>query len=179
MYVHFSSFVYRSSVINEHNLLQRDCDDNGILFPAACNGRMKFTNAITFAYRQRDDSIIHATEKLELMIHEIIFLQDLLCSGKMLFSTYSRMYYPFSFVFAHRKELHDDAYAGYFRSCEKYDNNVLGAILNYDTDIKSRRFIRWLTVKGKLAGLFFKYAGKFYRLPFRIIRKCKKILSRS
>ena len=30
MYVHFSSFVYRSSVINEHNLLQRDCDDNGI-----------------------------------------------------------------------------------------------------------------------------------------------------
>ena len=179
VYVHFSSCVFNKTAINERNLLQRDCDDNGILFLAAYHGKMKFTDSITFAYRQRDNSIIHATAKLELMIHEVIFLQDILCSGKMIFSTCSRLYYPFRFVFAHRNELHNDSYAGYFKNCEKYGNNVLGAILNYDKDIKSRKFIRWLTVKGKLANSFFKYMGRFYRFQLRMIRKCKRILFRN
>ncbi len=170
-WVSFCCCVFTSFAINEHNLLQRDCDDNGILFPAACYGKMKFTDTITFAYRQRDNSIMHATDKLELMIHEMIALQDFLCSGKMLFSTCNRMYYPFRFVYTHRKELHNDSYAGYFASCEKYDNNVLGAILNYDTDKKSRKYIIGLTLKMMFARLFF--------LPFRVIRKCIKILSRS
>ena len=159
--------------------MNRLCSDTAITFAVLSAGKIHFTNKITFAYRQREGSMSHKPNKLELNMMELMLFQDCLCSGRMKWSSRSRYYPPLRFVCTNRRELQNASYAKYFKSCGEYDNNVLGAILNYDTDMKSRRFIRRLTVKGKLAGLFFKYAGKFYRLPFRIIRKCKRIFLRS
>ena len=179
IYIHIASFIFRKSVYDEGYFINRLCDDTGLIFSTACAGKWKFTEDITFAYRQRENSIMHRHNKLELMVLELMLFQDCLCAEKMRWSSYSRFYRPLRYVYRNRESLNASSYEKFIMSCEKYDNNVLGAILNYDTNSESRRFIRWLTVKGKLANLFFKCARKFYRLPFRIIRKCRKILSRS
>lgn len=179
MYIHLASFIFRKSVFDEGYFTNRLCDDTGLIYSTACAGKWKFTDEITFAYRQRENSIMHKADDLELAMLELMLFQDCLCSGRMTWSSCSRFYLPLRFAYNNRRQLKNDSYAKYFRSCEQYDNNILGAILNYDTDKKSRKFIDGLLLKCKLAKFFFKYTGKFYRLPFRIIRKCKKILSRS
>ena len=179
MYIHVSSCVFRRDVCDKGYILNRSCSDTAITFAVLSAGKIHFTNKITFAYRQREGSMSHKPNQLELNMLELMLFQECLCSGRMKWSSCSRYYPPLRFVCTNRRELQNASYAKYFKSCEQYDNNVLGAILNYDTNTKSRKYIDGLLLKCKLAKFFFKYAGKFYRLPFRIIRKCKKILSRS
>ena len=178
-YVHFSSFVFRKIIFDDGYFLNRFYADNGTVFALACAGKWKCTDKITFAYRQRSGSIVYTVPKMEYQVLHLAFLQDCLCSGRIKLSTYSRFYGSLKHVYEHRSEFDRDKCRKYLVSCEKYDNNVVAAFWNYNTDSKSRRYIHVLMLKCRLANLFLKYAGKFYRLPFRIIRKCRKILSRS
>ena len=179
MYIPVSSCVFSRRVYDDGYILNQLCSDTAITFAILSAGKVYFTDKITYAYRQREESMSHTSNELELKVLELMLFQECLCSGRMKWSSCSRYYFFLNFVYVNRRELHKSLYSKYLNICEKYDNNVLGAILNYDTDIKSRCFIFWLRLKCRIAKSFFIRAERFYRFQLRIIRKCKRILFRN
>ena len=174
MYIHLASFIFRKSVYDDGYFPKRFCDDTGTLFAMACAGKWKFSDKITFAYRQRAGSIMYKSDELELAIFELMLFQDCLNSGRMKWSSYSRNYGHLKYVWKHRKELQDKKYEKYLISCEQYDNNILGEIFKSNTDIKSKIFVWCTLIKGETAKIFFKLC----RAPRKIRKIFRKILSR-
>ena len=178
-YIHFSCFVFRTSIFEQGYFLERFYADNGTVFALACAGKWKFSDKVTFTYRQRDGSIVYTVPKMEYQVLHIAFLQDLLCSGRMKWETYCKFYGAFRFVYEHRQELDPDKYEKYFVNCEKYGNNVLLALSKCDNDPESRRYISRVMMMCKIASRYFRYTGKFYRIPRKLRKIFRKLLPRS
>ena len=91
-YFHVSCFVFR--MIKPEQLLERFCDDTGMVYSVLKLGKCKSDKGIDFEYVQRDTSIFHSQKKCEFLIIEAMIIQDILNDshpGKgFVFATYSR-----------------------------------------------------------------------------------------
>jgi len=129
-YVHISCFVWRRKCL--YNILDRFCDDTGLLFSILKTGKSKHIKMIGFGYRKRDESIMHKADKLELNIVELAIYQDCYNSGGLEKSCLSRFMEAFKYVYVHRNELNKMRYKKYKDSCASFENDFLGQIAEYD-----------------------------------------------
>ena len=162
-YNHISSFVFRKEIAKK-NLLDRFCDDTGLEYSLL--GKMhtwKYINCSSFYYRQRDKSIMHDSDPLELALLEIMLFQD--CLNKI--NTCNKVYTLSRFssslirVFKLRKLLDNAKYAKYINNCENLENNFLKEISDYDTE----------SVIEKIKMNFFLIYTFFLSFMFKVIRK--------
>ena len=129
-YVHISCFLFRRNAIDY--LLDRFCDDTGLMLSIFKSGRAKHFPGVMFGYRQRDGSIMHESDILELNILELLLLQDTLNKKGYYFSSLSRFSHPLFYVYKNRNCLMDKRYNKYLLNGRKYGNDYLGWINNLD-----------------------------------------------
>lgn len=127
-YIHISCFVFRRDVHKKRLLLPRFCDDIGLIFSIGLSGEFYYIDDVMFAYRQRSGSIMHAHDKLELCILEILVLQDILNVNKEILSSLSRMRKHIVYLYQNRQALSDAKYLKYRTSANRYENNILEKI---------------------------------------------------
>ena len=129
-YIHISCFVFRN--IKDVDLLERMNDDTGLEYVLAGMGKWKFGKEIALAYRQREKSIQHEVDNIELSILEVMIFQDVLNYNKQIYShaTLARFYKPIVHLLNHRSELLDNKYRKYILSCEKFNNDILKQIID-------------------------------------------------
>lgn len=143
-YLHISCFVFRR--IASEELLPRMCDDTGLEYVLAAKGRWKYSKIISFAYFQREASIMHQADKMELAILELMVFQDILnWRGKssvwLKASTYSK-YYDNLVYYKKNRNNWNVRYNKYLISSSNHKNNILN---NPDVLLKGRRlFLAWL-----------------------------------
>lgn len=176
-YIHLSSFVFRKSVYDRGLLLQRFCDDTGLIYSLACAGKWAYTGKVSFAYRQREKSIMHEADDVELKIAELMLMQDILCKRKinenpvknfwlrtiLFFSSMSRFGTPIAVLLRSRKIIGN--YGKYLRSCSKYEHDYLGMLARFDT--------LGMMAKCKIYGL---YLISKVEYVYRVLRKCYDLL---
>ena len=128
-YTHISCFVFRK--LRSCELLDRMCDDTGLQYVLA-GGKWGFGNTAVLAYRQRNASIQHMADPLELAILEAMVLQDIMNhpNKKLLPATFSKYYKPVKYITKHITELDDSKYGKYLRNCSMYDNDIISAARN-------------------------------------------------
>ena len=125
-YIHISCFMFRKEV--ENSLLERFCDDTGLIFSIYKTGPTKHLEGIGFRYRQRDNSIMHKADRLELCILEMMIYQDVLNATGLQNSSRAHFALPLLYVYLYRRRLNLDKYQKYISNCQKYDNDILGNI---------------------------------------------------
>lgn len=138
-YLHLSCFMFRKEMYEQGMLLERFCDDTGLEFSLACMGKWKYVDIIAFAYRQREKSIMHDADIMELNILELLLLQDVLKKQKLRLSTLSRFAHPLKYVYDHNDKLKEDKYNKYLKDAEKYEYNILGCFLKFDEKLKKQK----------------------------------------
>ncbi len=131
-YIHISAFLFRKSAVTDGIFLDRFCDDTGLSYSLAFAGDWKYTDEKVFAYRQRESSITHASDPLQLAIAELMLLQDTLNKGRLTKQSYARFCQPAWYVFTHREEAQAEKYKKYRDNCARYPNDILGQLLAYD-----------------------------------------------
>ena len=125
-YMHVSTFVFKRECLI--HLLDRLCDDEGLIFSILKTGKTKHLDFVGMGYRQREKSLMKETAKLEFFICEMIKMQDVLNEGGLYTASLSRFYYPLKMIIKNRKELSSSEYKKYFDSCAQYSNNILNDI---------------------------------------------------
>ena len=158
-YVHISCFIFSRSVIA--NVLDRFCDDTGLIFSIMVTGKCSHLPVVAFGYRQRDKSIMASTDSLGLYVLELLVLQDALNSGHFCSASWARSAVALKYVFEHRKMLGDEKYERYFYHGGFKDNNYLQKIADYNQ----------LPVLNRIPIKCVLYRALLYKLLFRIIRK--------
>ena len=162
-YVHISCFVFRRCVID--NLLETLCDDTGVLFSILKTGKVKHMDLVGFAYRQRDKSIVHEADKMELAILELLLYQDVLNSGGFRISSLSRFSKPLDFVYKNREFLKNTKYEKYKEIGRKKGNDILSEMKELD-DRVFKKIYYWILIRWAL----------ILRLFFRLCRKVEKAI---
>lgn len=159
-YNHISCFLFRKAYASA-NLLDRFCDDTGLEYSII--GKWEYIDSVAFNYRQIDDSIMHNSDWLELNLLELMLFQDCL-NNKYLAKIFSlsRFYKPLNYVFRHRDEIKQPKYAKYISNSEKYANNVIGKLLDYN----NYNVIKKITYKlylyyGAIISIFFGFIRKY------------------
>ena len=127
-YIHISCFIFRRDVYTKKLLLPRFCDDIGLIFSIGLLGEFYYIDDVMFAYRQRSGSIMHASDKLELCILEILVLQDILNVNRKLYATLSRMRKHIAYLYKNRRDLNNDKYLKYRVSANMFSNNILDKV---------------------------------------------------
>lgn len=170
-YAHISCFLFRKTVFDEGFLLDRFCDDTGLIYSIANAGLWHFEPEVMFAYRQREKSIMHEADKLELNILELLLLQDILPKRKMYFSSLARFARPIKYVFHQRKRLSESKYLKYIIYSQKYAHDYLMMIQMYEQAhfiIKLKVLI--LLSKSNVSYLLFKVFKKSLHLFRKIVQ---------
>lgn len=157
-YVHISCFVFRRKKV-VGNLLDRFCDDTGLIFSIFKAGKSRHIKGIDFGYRQRDASIMHESDDLELSILELMLYQDVLNKGGYEKSSLSRFSRPLEYVNNHKEKLSNSKYQKYLLSCSKCNNNLLNEILNDENNYYYRKVIM----------------SKVYKKFFAVLRKLETV----
>ena len=134
-YVHISCFVFRRDALQY--ILDRFCDDTGMIFSILKAGKAKHIKGVSFAYRQRGGSIMHEAKRLELNVLEVALFQDIRNAGGYTVSSYAKYALPLLYVYRHRAELKQKLFDKYFRICEDYSNNFLKEMLVGRCSIKT------------------------------------------
>ncbi|MCR4717942.1 MAG: glycosyltransferase [Lachnospiraceae bacterium] len=160
-YVHISSFLFRK--ICTKYLLDRFCDDTGMTYSIIYAGRIGYIKQEVFKYRQRDGSIVHNSDKVELNITELMLFQDILNFKKYYWSSLCRMHHPIAILFKKKDELDKKRYSKYLLNCENYANNILCNFFEYNRlSIGQRVKLRGLVLAA--------YASCYYHFVFRKAR---------
>lgn len=139
-YAHISCFAFRKTCLE--NLLPRFCDDTGLIFSILKTGKSYAFKDVMFAYRQRERSIMHEADMLELYIIELMIMQDVLSVGGYRKSSLSRFCGPLKYVLEHQEELDNLKYDKYIQSGMTYpDNKMVGQAKRYYSVFKIIRKI--------------------------------------
>ena len=129
-YFHISCFVFRR--IDPSLLLDRYCDDTGMLYSILKQGKCKSDNKITFEYFRRDESISNSSTRCELLINEAMIIQDILNDRNLAFgfrfATKSREFWAIKELYACRNLLKDKLFLRYLLNCSQYKNDIVGRI---------------------------------------------------
>ena len=129
-YYHISCFVFDRDCMNK--LTDRFCDDAGLVYSILCSGRSKHLRFIGFGYRQREKSIMHEADKIESSIVNILVCQDCLNAGCFKSETIARFSKDILLINKNQEIVANTLkYAKYLRSGEKYNNNILGLLVNH------------------------------------------------
>lgn len=159
-YMHISCFIFRKEVLNF--LLDNFCDDTGLIFSILISGKTMHINRMSFGYRQRDLSIMHEADKLELLILEVLLFNDVIKKGVFINSSYSRFILPIKYLLKNRKNLELEKYKKYIEFSYRYENNILERIVNYDElDKKEKSRIKRFIKKASLIRYIFRSSVKF------------------
>ena len=129
-YMHISCFLFRRNALDY--VLERFCDDTGLILSILKSGKAKHLAGVMFGYRQRDGSIMHETDVLEQNILELLLLQDVLNQKGYYFSSLSRFCRPLFRVYKNRNCLMSKKYSKYFLNGRNYENDYLGQLKNLD-----------------------------------------------
>lgn len=170
-YLHVSSFVFRKEVMDSY-LLNRLCDDTGMIYSILRAGRCRYSSNISIAYRQRAGSIMHKAKQMELDILELMLLQDVLNARdkKMYFSSLSRCSFPLLRVFKNKKKL--TQYKKYLVNCSEYENDILGELMRFEElSFYRKAKMEWLIIQSVLGRIIFVLIQVFYYLGARV-RSC-------
>lgn len=162
-YRHISCYVFRREVTD--NLLDRMCDDTGLFYSALITGKTKYLPGITFAYRQRKTGIMHSSSMIDFYFTELLMMQDVLNKGKLIKSSYARLFSSVNYVFKNRKKIEIDRYEKYFVEASKYENNILKMLVDYDV----------CSPFEKLKTICFLARVIFYKIVFRIAGSAERI----
>ncbi len=174
-YIHISAFLFRKQAVEDGIFLQRFCDDTGLSYSLAFAGKWKYAADTVFAYRQRESSITHASDELQLSIVELMLLQDTLCKGRLKRQSLARFAKPARYVFEHRDMAMLEKYRKFRDNCSQYDHDVLGELLAYDeAEPSGRRSVNILLLRMRLWQAVFA-AGL---LLWRAGQKCKDAFGR-
>ena len=131
-YCHLSAYVTRSFVFATDKLLERLCDDSGLQYLILRNGKCYCDDEITFAYRQRSESVMHKHDELALAILEIMLFQDIRNRYGVSPGTGARFFRPLRYCMQNRKDMENEKYARYFYDSQKYGNDMIGLIRDFD-----------------------------------------------
>ncbi|MBO5478799.1 MAG: glycosyltransferase family 2 protein [Clostridia bacterium] len=158
-YVHISCFVFNRKVLNF--VLDNFCDDTGLIYSIFLAGKSKHLDKITFGYRQRDKSIMHEADKVELSIIELLLYNDILKKNKYLNSSLSRFSKPIKYLYDNRKQIENDKYKKYIKySLKDNTNNLLLQLKNYDSlNKKDKIKIRVIIIKSAILRKIFLFMG--------------------
>ena len=132
-YIHISCFLFRKNIVM-NNLLERFCDDVGMIFTLGVYSEDDFvyTDKVMFSYRQRENSIMYNSDKVELSIIEILMLQDIMNDKKFNLIYTSRFFKPLSYLLKNRCELNKEKYKKYFNSARINENDILFKIKEFN-----------------------------------------------
>ena len=122
-------------------LLKLFCDDVGLEFVLATTGNWKYDEKVVFAYYQRENSIMHKADDIELALLESLLYQDIKCwKGKtsilLKLASFSRLYSRV--IFLRRNHIRIDS------KYNKYKRKFLQ--LNGRKLIRQNTAITWIEV---------------------------------
>lgn len=162
-YVHISCFIFKEKVLKF--LLDNFCDDTGLIFSILISGKTMHMDRTSFAYRQRDASIMHDSDKLELSIMELLLFNDVINKGIFLNSSASRFAKPLRYVLDNRDKFKLEKYKKYINFSYKYENNILEKLIHYDSlNKKEQKNIKKYIRKAFILRFVFKIRMKFETL---------------
>lgn len=182
-YIHLSCFVFKN-LCDNNVLLNNLCDDCGLQYSIALNGKLKYTEDKTFAYCQREDSIMHSHDREALDILEMLLFQDVLNKTLpsitklyayfMLYAyTFRHFSGPFLALYKKRGSIESERYKKYAEVSTLARNDIIGALLNPEQK-KSRKLLKKIRFRIRI----FSYS---YRklLPHNIVKAVlKKIIKK-
>lgn len=169
-YVHLSCFMFRKSVYDQGAFLDHFCDDCGLAYSLAFSGKWKYIDRNVFSYRQRDKSIMHEADILELKLLEVMLYQDVSIKKKMMAQSYARFYGQVKYVYTHRAELGATRYEKYRVKSSEYENDLIGFLEKYDSaPLKDKNKFFWFMRKAQ----FFAWFYFFWRVVFSFVPRLK------
>ena len=171
-YLHLTAFIFRRSLF-DIGLLPRFCDDTGLHYTMAVNGKLRYCDEVVMAYRQRSGSIMHESDPLELSIMELMLLQDVLSVGKLYAQTLVRFAIPLLYVFQNREKLKDPKYQKYLENCASYPHDVLAEYASYD-QLPLQQKVR-IRLRLEMAQVLKKIVSVLV-LPWRLCKKIERII---
>lgn len=131
-YFHVSCFVFRT--ITPEQLLDRFCDDTGLVYTILKLGKCRGDKEITFEYMQRESSIVHSSKECELLIIEAMIFQDILNDRNprfgYVFATNSRDYRFIKQLKQISKDVNDEKFSHYLEDSSKYSNDLIELLVN-------------------------------------------------
>ena len=162
-YLHISCFLMKIDVFKDAFFLPRFCDDTGLLYSLIASGKCKGIPLVGFVYRQREGSIVHKADKLELALLELLLYQDILNVGAMPISSLSRFAWPLNYVFSHRKELQNLQYVKYVNESSKLRMNIIKDMMEYEhKSFGDKCRINVYCLLGKILAFFTRITRKIY-----------------
>lgn len=122
-YKHISTFFFNRKCLN--NLIDDIFDDTGLSFTIYVSGPSKYINTITYAYRQRNDSIWNASDPLERIIVNVILFEICYKTNKFVDETLSLYYRTLNECYKKKKQLHEKKYKKYFEYSKEHNLHFL------------------------------------------------------
>lgn len=154
-YIHIGCFVFKKE--KTRRLLDRFIDDTGLAFVIFCQGKSKHIEYTGYGYRQRNGSIMHDADLLELNILELMLFQDVLNYGGYRCSSLARFSIPLKYVYKHRSEVNNYKYEKYIENCKEYNNNIVQMIVNSSSSKKISTFM--LICAAQICRKIYKFLG--------------------
>lgn len=141
-YLHISCFVFRKPC--KEMLLDHFIDDTGFVYVLSLAGKIKVSYKITFAYFQRESSIVHSMDLVEWDIVELMLLQDFLNykdrTGLFYRTTITKMLRSFVRCMKHRSDMRNPKYKKFFEMSSKSNHDLIGEIAyKYDDYTPSKK----------------------------------------
>ena len=157
-YIHCSCFVFRK--LPKNVLLKSFIDDCGLQYSIALNGKIKYVNEHSFAYRQREKSIMHSNDREELDLVEMLLFQDVLNKKVpsifrlyeylcLFIITFRHFKAPFFRLRSKQGSFDAEKYKKYTDFSRAFKNDIVGSLVN-PKGPKSERLLkkisRWTKV---------------------------------
>ena len=168
-YLHLSCFMFRREAFLQGLFLERFCDDTGLEYSLALAGKWKYVDMVSFSYRQRDKSIMHEADRVELSLLELLLYQDVRQKRRFFFSTMSRFARPMRFLYSHREALSAVKYQKYLLSAQKYSHDFVGAVAAAQSPWNRCGLLLQIGAASAVACWF-----SFWRRCFSVIMRLKK-----
>ena len=166
-YIHISTFMFSREVYDRNFILDRFCDDVGMIYSLDALGEeFTYCNDVMFAYRQRGSSIMHTKSELELAIIELLLLQDVLNSRiTEKVDVWLRFTSPIRVVFENRNHILDNPrYIKYINISKKYNNDILSLLCHFDkSPLLERVKLGVLYLEKKIKSKYLSHKYKNYR----------------
>lgn len=118
----------------QKNVLERLCDDTGLIYSIICSGRVIYSDDVSFVYRQREKSIMHEAKIVESYLLELLLFQDCINHGKLKFFCFARFFKPYIYLYKHRIDFMQ--YKKYISTSRKAPNDFIGEQIDSSNNFK-------------------------------------------
>lgn len=165
-YLHLSCFMFRKEIYDSGLFLDNFCDDTGLQYTLACEGNFIYTNQVMFAYRQREKSIVHESDKTELYLMEIALYNDILNHSKQLpIASLSRFSGPLNYFSTNSIDLKNLKYQKYLKLLTNHKLSKL-----FSASKQAKITISLLALASKIIALCYRVGNKIFYTYNRVFR---------